>query len=456
MMPNAIEAERAFLGSLFFGDDLITDLEPRLRPEDFYRPEHSRIYRAALGLYEKSEPIDVITLAEELKRQGEKVEDGVLADVASAAGTSVNAATLSAIIRDKALRRRILATAEEIKNAALACEDGAGEVLDRAEGLIHQLGDENAQEATESVKNLAKRALDKIESLKTSKGLVGFDTGFTDLNRLTAGLQRKDLVIVAGRPSMGKTAFALNLALNVAKYSREGTAIFSLEMSNDSLALRMLAAMSRVSLGRIRTGACDGRDWKALVKATSALSKANIICDESSSLSPLELRARARRIVKKHKVGMIIVDYLQLMRGESSRWENREREIGDISRSLKALAKELDLPVVALSQLNRNLESRDDKRPKLSDLRESGSIEQDADLVLFLYRDEVYRRNSEDEGVAEIIIGKQRNGPLGTARLRFFNEFGLFENLEEQRREPWPDATDRKSLGAGEIHEGAQ
>lgn len=452
MMPHAVEAERAFLGSLFFGQDIITDLEPTLKPEDFYRPEHRSIFKAALSLYEKQTPVDVIALSEELKRIGAQVDQATLLDVSCSAGTSANFRNLAQIIRDKSLRRRILTVTEEIRNTAQDEQLGASEALDRAEGLIHRLGDENLSETSQELYQLSKKALDKIESLqKSKKGIIGIDTGYGELNHLTAGLQPKDLIIIAGRPSMGKTAFALNLAINTAR-SGLGALIFSLEMSNESLVFRILSAASRVDLGRMRTGELNNKDYAALIKGAEFAKRSNIICDETSSLTTLELRARARRVVKKYKIGLIVVDYLQLMRGDSSKWENREREIGEISRGLKALAKELNVPVVALSQLNRNLESRDDKRPKLSDLRESGSIEQDADLVMFIYRDEVYNKESPDKGIAEIIIGKQRNGPIGNARLRFFNQFNLFENLSEVYQEPWRDKGDWKQQAAGDEY----
>jgi len=431
--PQSIEAEISLLGGLLIDSEGIHKIADLLASDDFYKPAHRKIYQAVLNLFEKNEPVDVVTLGNELGCMGELDNMGgapYLAQLAASVATSASVPHYAKIIREKSMLRSLIRTATEIVEKGYAGQEEVGEFLDQAERSIFEISDRNIHQAFSPLKTLVKDGFRSIEKLYESKSTVtGVPTGYKKLNELTSGFQPSDLIIVAGRPSMGKTAFALNIALKAAVESGLATAVFSLEMSKEQLVQRMLCSEARIDSSRLRGGFLKGKDWQKLTTAAGTLSEAPIFIDDTAAISVLEVRTKSRRLKKEHDLGLIIVDYLQLMRSHVT--ESREREISDISRSLKALAKELKVPVIALSQLNRAVESRTDKRPQLADLRESGAIEQDADLIAFIYRDEVYNKETAEKGVAEIIIGKQRNGPIGTVRLKFFSEYTRFEELEE-------------------------
>lgn len=431
--PQDIDAERAVLGSILLSNEAIFTAIEVLNWEDFYRPAHRLVFQAMVDLANKSEPVDLITLQGSLKNRSELEAAGglaAIAQLAEAVPTAANVRHYAEIVKQKATLRRLIEAGTEVVKSAFEVGD-ADLVLDQAEKAIFEIGQVKAQRGLSPVSEIVKEAFKKIEELYEQKReITGLTTGFSDLDRMLSGLQPSDLVIVAGRPSMGKTAFALNLATNAALKERSGIAVFSLEMSKQQLVMRMLCSEGRIDAGRMRGGFLNESDWPKLAKAAGSLSEAPMYIDDSGSLSVLEVRAKCRRIAAETDggLGLVMVDYLQLMRG-SPNAQSREQEISEISRGLKALAKELNIPVIALSQLNRSLEQRQDKRPVLSDLRESGAIEQDADVIMFVYRDEVYNPETEDKGVAEIIVGKQRNGPIGAARLKFFHEYTRFENL---------------------------
>jgi len=439
--PQAIEAEVSLLGALLIDPEAIHKIVDLLSPQDFYKKAHQKIYYAVIRLVERSEPTDVITLTNELRNSGDLEGVGgaaYLAQLAASVATSASIFHYGKIIREKSMLRSLIHVATDIVEEGYAGCEKVENFLDRAEKSIFEISERNIRQSFSPIREVVKDSFRAIEVLYENKASVtGISTGFKKLNELTSGFQRSDLIIIAGRPSMGKTAFALNIALNSAIETKRGTAIFSLEMSKEQLVQRMLCSEARVDSSKLRGGFLRESDWPKLTKAASTLSDAPIFIDDTPALNVLEMRAKARRLKKEHQLSLIMVDYLQLMRSEIT--ESREREISDISRSLKALAKELDVPVVALSQLNRGVESRTDKRPQLADLRESGSLEQDADVVAFIYRDDAYNRDSPERGVAEIIIGKQRNGPVGTVKLKFFHEFTRFEELEEHYGEVLPD-----------------
>lgn len=408
----------------------VSEVLALVAPEDFYRAGHARIFEAMQALFERNDPIDEVTTIAHLRSTGQLDAIGGSAYIASlteSVPTAANAIHYARIVRDSALSRRLITAATSI--AGQGYEGGEIEVLlDQAEAKIFEITRAREHRAFTPLKEAVKTAFKQIESLYERKEAVtGVPTGFVDLDRVTSGFQRSDLIIVAGRPSMGKTAFALNVGLNASVRSQTPVAVFSLEMSKEQLVMRMLCAEARIDSQRLRGGFLKDSDWPKLAKAAGLLAEAPVYLDDSGAIGILEMRAKARRLQAEKGLGMIIVDYLQLMRGRSGN-EGREREISEISRGLKALAKELAVPVVALSQLNRSLEQRQDKRPMLSDLRESGAIEQDADVICFVYRDEYYNADSPDKGVAEIIVGKQRNGPTDTVKLRFFKEYTRFEN----------------------------
>ena len=416
--PHSIEAEQSVLGGLMLDNERWDDVAERVVAEDFYTRPHRHIFTEMGRLQEGGSPIDLITLAESLERQGQLDSVGGFAYLAELSKNTPSAANISAyadIVRERAVVREMIAVANEIAEAGFDPQGRTSEdLLDLAESRV-----------------LLDATVARIEQLfqQPHDGVTGVNTGYDDLNKKTAGLQPSDLIIVAARPSMGKTTFAMNLVENAAMLQDKPVLIFSLEMPSEQIMMRSLASLSRVDQTRIRTGQLDDEDW-ARISGTMGilLEKRNIYIDDSSGLTPTEVRSRARRIAREHGgIGLIMIDYLQLMRVPSLS-DNRTLEIAEISRSLKALAKELHVPVVALSQLNRSLEQRADKRPVNSDLRESGSIEQDADLIMFIYRDEVYHENSDLKGIAEIIIGKQRNGPIGTVRLTFNGQWSRFDN----------------------------
>jgi replicative DNA helicase len=430
--PQNIEAEEALIGGILLDNNALDRAVELIIAEDFYREAHRRIYRAMLDLSERHEPVDLVTLADVLRTRNELQEIGgaaFLAELVERVPTAANVAYYARIVKDKAILRSLISTTTEI---ALKGYEGPADVesfLDEAEHQIFQLSERKTRPSFFRVRDIVVESMKAVEQLYERQELVtGVPTGFVDLDKKTAGLQPGDLVIVAGRPSMGKTAFALNVAQYAALERKSGVAVFSLEMSKEQLVLRMLCSEARVDQSKVRAGFAAQRDYPKLAIAAERLSEAPIYIDDTPAISVLELRAKARRLKRERdaNLSMIVVDYLQLMRGHNS--DSREQEISSISRSLKALAKELSLPVVALSQLNRAVESRGgEKKPLMADLRESGAIEQDADVIMFLYRPWVYDKNA-DEREAEVIIAKQRNGPIGTVPVTFFSEYTRFDN----------------------------
>ncbi len=433
--PQSIEAEEAVLGGVMLDNTAIDRALELLTPDDFYREAHRKIMRAMVDLNQRSEPIDLVTLADALKSRGELADVGgaaYLTELADKVPTAANTAHYARILRHKAVLRSLIQTATEIATRGYEANVDIDEFLDHAEHQIFEISERKVRPSFFRIRDIMVDSMKAIEQLYERKELVtGVPTGFVDLDRLTAGLQRADLIIIAGRPSMGKTAFALNIAEYAALHTHTGVAVFSLEMSKEQLVLRMLCSQARVDQSKVRAGFAAERDFPKLALAASRLADSPIFIDDTPALSVLELRAKSRRLKREKdaKLGLIIVDYLQLVSG-SARAENRQQEISAISRSLKGLAKELDVPVIALSQLSRAPEARTDRRPQLADLRESGAIEQDADIVIFIFREEEYKPSEENRGLAEIIIGKQRNGPTGTFKLAFIKEFTRFENLE--------------------------
>ena len=435
--PHSIEAEQSVIGGLMLDNESYDHVTEVLGEKDFYRKDHRLIFNAITYLANKEEPYDAVTVSEYLNDLGELKNMGGLVFLGGIVQNTPSAANIKAyagIVRERSILRQLIAVGTKISDTAFNTEgQDSSVILDEAERSVLEIAEQRARgrKGFQNIKDLLNKSLDRIDELFHSNNpLTGISTGFDDFDLQTSGLQPSDLVIVAGRPSMGKTAFAMNLAENAAIKSGEPVAIFSMEMPSEQLAMRMMSSLGRIDQHRIRTGKLEQDDWPRLSSAVSLLSEAPLFIDDTPALSPGELRARARRLKRENdgKLGLIIIDYLQLMQG-SGKQENRATEISEISRSLKALAKELEVPVIALSQLNRGLEQRPNKRPIMSDLRESGAIEQDADVIAFIYRDEVYNEDSQDKGVAEIIIAKQRNGPIGTVRLTFRGQFTRFENF---------------------------
>ncbi|MDH5649227.1 MAG: replicative DNA helicase [Gammaproteobacteria bacterium] len=431
--PQSLEAEQSVLGGLMLDNQRWDQIADKIVTVDFYRKEHRLIFTAISQLSEDNRPADVVTVSEWLENAGELENAGGIEYLGSLANNTPSAANIVAyaeIVRERSVMRRLIEVSSEITSRAYRPEGrSAVDILDEAEKNILQISDAGSRRGGfKHLKSLLTASVDRIDQLyRSDNPLTGVSTGFTDLDNMTSGLQSSDLVIVAGRPSMGKTSLAMNIAENAAVGHKTPVAIFSMEMPGEQLAMRMMASLGRINAHRVRTGNLHDEDWPRLTSAVSMLSETPIFIDDSPGLTPMELRARARRLHREHGLGMVIIDYLQLMQtGESS--ENRATEISNITRALKGLAKELSVPVVALSQLNRSLEQRPNKRPVMSDLRESGAIEQDADVIIFIYRDEVYNEDSTDKGTAEIIISKQRNGPTGTVRLTFLGEYTRFEN----------------------------
>jgi replicative DNA helicase len=431
--PHSVEAEQSVIGGLLLDNRAWDRVSDVLVPDDFYRREHRLIFNAIATLCEQASPVDVVTISEQLQKTGELDAVGGLSYLALLANNTPSAANIVAyttIVRERSILRQLLRAAADITSTTYAPEGRAvNELLDFAEKRVLEISENGPRRGEyKPISKLLTEAVDRIDTLFRSKSsITGVATGFLDLDEKTSGLQPSDLVIIAGRPSMGKTSFAMNIAENAAVGHKVPVAIFSMEMPGAQLAMRMMSSLGRINAHHMRTGKLNDDDWPRLTSAVTLLNEAPIFIDDSPGLTPLELRARARRIKREHNLGLIIVDYLQLMQSGGGE-ENRATEISAITRSLKGLAKELNVPVIAMSQLNRSVESRNDKRPVMSDLRESGAIEQDADVILFIYRDEVYREDSPDKGIAEIIIGKQRNGPIGTVRLTFLGEYTKFEN----------------------------
>jgi len=434
--PYSIEAEQSVLGGLMIDNDTWEQVADQIAEEDFYRRDHRLIFKAIYTLAEKDQPLDVITLSEWLEQQKELENVGGLSYLGALAKntpTSANIKAYAAIVRERSILRQLIRISTEIAESAYNTEGrSSAEILDKAEQQVFQIAEQGARtnRGYKSVTELMGVTLEKIQTLfENDAAYTGVPTGFDDFDSRTSGLQPSDLIIIAGRPSMGKTSFAMNIVENVAVKSKQAVAVFSMEMPGDQLVMRMLSSLGRIDSNKVRTGKLDDADWPRLTSAVNILNEAPMYIDDTPGLSPMEIRARARRIKKEHgSLGLIVIDYLQLMQLSGSS-ENRATEISEISRSLKGLAKELGVPVIALSQLNRSLEQRPNKRPVMSDLRESGAIEQDADLIVFIYRDEVYNEESPDKGSAEIIIGKQRNGPIGMSRLTFLGKYTKFENF---------------------------
>ncbi|WP_038175247.1 MULTISPECIES: replicative DNA helicase [Vibrio] len=435
--PHSLEAEQSVIGGLLLDNERWDTVSERVVAKDFYSRPHRLIFEAVKSILEDNKPLDLITLSEFLELREQLDDVGGFAYLADLVKNTPSAANINAyadIVAERALVRDLIGVANEIADAGYDPQGRSSEdLLDLAESKVFAIAEArtNENEGPQNVDNILEKTLERIELLYKSPqdGVTGVNTGFTDLNKKTAGLQGSDLVIVAARPSMGKTTFAMNLCENAAMEQEKPVLIFSLEMPAEQIMMRMLASLSRVDQTKIRTGQLDDEDWARISSTMGILmEKKNMYIDDSSGLTPTEVRSRARRIARDHGgLSMIMVDYLQLMRVPALS-DNRTLEIAEISRSLKALAKELNVPVVALSQLNRSLEQRADKRPVNSDLRESGSIEQDADLIMFIYRDEVYNPDSSMKGTAEIILGKQRNGPIGSVRLTFQGQWSRFDN----------------------------
>jgi replicative DNA helicase len=432
--PQNIDAEQSVLGGILIENEAIHTVMEVLTPEDFYRDAHRKIYEVLIDLSERDEPADLVTLTNELRKKNQLDSIGgasYLASLIDSIPTAANIEYYAKIIKEKAILRKLIETSTEIITQSYEDRGDVEGLLDEAERAIFQISEKRVKPSFYPIKDIVKSSFKTIERLYEKKELVtGVPSGFKELDQRTAGFQHADLIIVAGRPSMGKTAFCLNLAQYATIEKRIPAAIFSLEMSKEQLVMRMLCSEARVEGTRLRTGFLTESDWPRLTLAAGNLSDAPIYIDDSPALSALELRAKARRLHAEHGLGLLIIDYLQLMKGRS-KVESRQQEISEISRSLKALAKELDIPVIAVSQLSRRTEERQGMRPQLSDLRESGAIEQDADLILFLYRDEVYNRSEDNpnRGKAEIIIGKQRNGPIGKVELAFLDKFTTFRDL---------------------------
>jgi replicative DNA helicase len=446
--PHSVEAEQSLLGALLIDNQAFDRVADIVAAGDFYRDDHRRIWRHIARLVEASRPADVVTVAESIEASEDKDKTGgtaYLAALAQNTPSALNVRRYAELVRERSVQRRLAQVATEIAETALApTGKDVDQLLDEAESKIFQIAESGARKDQGLIgisPVLAKvfERIDHLHSQENPSDITGVPSGFVDLDRMTAGLQPGDLVIVAGRPSMGKTAFALNIAEHVALHPSVGlpVAIFSMEMSASQLAMRMLSSMAKVDQTRLRTGRLSDEEWSRLTDEIARLNEARIHVDETAALNALELRARARRMKREYgKLGLVVVDYLQLM-SSTAQGENRATEISEISRSLKALAKELDVPVIALSQLSRAVEQRNDRRPLMSDLRESGAIEQDADVILFIYREEVYAPDKEEaKGRAEAIIGKQRNGPIGTVHLTFLGRYTRFANSTEGGA-PW-------------------
>ena len=435
--PQSLEAEDSLLSAILIDNNTLLDVLEILAPDDFYRSAHQKIFSAIIELFTRNEPVDLVTLANTLKEMGHLEDIGgatYLAKLIDAVPLAVNAPHYARIIHNKASLRHLIKKANEIVKQCFEDRGNVDEVIDFAESSIFEISKNKIKPAFVHISKIIEKNIDALEEREGNKTLVtGAPTGFTRLDTLTSGFQKSDLIIIAGRPSMGKTALALNIARNAAVDANIPVAVFSLEMSKEQLSMRMLCAEARVDSFRLRGGFLSREDWNSLTDAAGVLSEAPVFIDDSADISAMSIRAKARRLKMDKDIGLIIIDYLQLMKSHVAA-ERRDLEISEISRSLKALAKELDLPVVALSQLNRKLEERSDKRPMLSDLRESGALEQDADVVAFVYRDELYNKdeNNPNKGTAEILLAKQRNGPIGKAVLTFLAAYTRFENLASE------------------------
>ena len=434
MPPQNIEAEKAVLGAMLIKKDAIIEVQEILRPEDFYREAHKVAYEAMLKLTDSEEAVDIVTLTEELRKEEQLERVGgvrFVTDIANTVPTAANISYHAKIVKEKAELRRLIDAATAIAAAAYEDTDEVANIMDEAEKRILAVAAGQSTDGFEPMKAILLRTFDRINDLYESKGnITGISTGFKDLDHITSGLQPSDLVLVAARPSMGKTAFTLNMASYIGLHNLGTVAFFSLEMSKEQLMQRMLCSEGGIDAQRLRTGQLEDEEWTRLVETANRLNSAPIYIDDTAGITVMEMRSKARRLKAEHGLSVIFIDYLQLMQGRASKnSDNRQQEISEISRSLKALARELSVPVIALSQLSRSVESRQVKRPMLSDLRESGSLEQDADIVMFLYREDYYDKDTEAKNVTEVIIAKHRNGPVDTIKLFFQKEFTKFRDL---------------------------
>lgn len=440
--PHNNEAEQSVIGAVFLEPQALITASEILLPEDFYRVAHKKIFETMLVLNDRGQPVDLVTIAEELKVKNELEDVGgisYITELANAVPTAANIVYYANIVEEKSLLRRLIRVATDIVEDGYTREDEVEALLGEAEKKMMEVSNRKNAGDFRHIKDVLVETYDNIELLHTRKGdVTGIPTGFRDLDKITAGFQRNDLIIVAARPSVGKTAFALNVAQNVATKTDENVAIFSLEMGAEQLVMRMLCAEGNIDAQVLRTGNLEADDWRKLTMAMGSLSNAGIFIDDSPGLRVNEIRSKCRRLQQEHGLGMVMIDYMQLIMGSGRGTDNRQQEVSEISRSLKALARELKIPVVALSQLSRGVEQRQDKRPMMSDLRESGSIEQDADIVSFLYREDYYDKETEMQNMIEIIIAKQRNGPTGTVTLAFAKEYNKFLNIDWSQHESPP------------------
>lgn len=438
--PHNKEAEQSVLGAVFLLSESLITASEILVADDFYQSAHKRIFQTMLDLSDAGKPIDVITVSEDFAARKELDEIGglpYLMELANAVPTAANVVHYAKIVSEKALLRRLIRVSTQLIDDSYANEDQVDTLVAEAERKIMEVANRRNAGDFKHIENVLYETFKNIELTNKNNGEVtGIPTGYADLDRMTAGFQRNDLIIVAARPSMGKTAFALNIAQNVAVRAEQNVAIFSLEMGADQLVMRMLCAEGMIDAQRLRTGALEDLDWRRLMLAMGSLSRAGIYIDDSPGVRVNEIRAKCRRLAQEKGLDMILIDYLQLIQGSGRPGENRQQEVSEISRSLKALARELKVPVIALSQLSRGVEQRQDKRPMMSDLRESGSIEQDADIVSFLYRDDYYDKESENSDLIEIILAKQRNGPTGTVTLSFNKQFNKFSDYDQYAEAP--------------------
>ncbi|HBL87887.1 MAG TPA: replicative DNA helicase [Alcanivorax sp.] len=433
--PHSQEAEQAVLGGLLLNNEAWDEVAERVGPKDFYRKEHRLIFQVVDQLVEEEKPCDLVTVSQALTHRGELDDVGGMTYLSDLARNTPSAANINAyadIVRERSILRQLIQVSHGIAEQSFNPKGTPSlEILDAAESAIFEIAEQQKKgSGPQDIKTVLKKAVDRIDELyKNKNSLTGLTTGFEELDKMTSGLQPSDMVVVAGRPSMGKTTFAMNLCENVAHKAHKPVLVFSMEMPADAIVMRMLSSLGRINQTSIRSGRLDQDDWPRITSAIQMLSEQKFFIDDTPALSPLELRTRARRVAREcgGQLGMIMIDYLQLMQVPGA--DSRVNEISEISRSLKGLAKELNCPVVALSQLNRSLEQRPNKRPVMSDLRESGAIEQDADVIMFLYRDEVYNQDTTEKGIGEVIIGKQRNGPIGTVRVAFRGEYLRFDDL---------------------------
>lgn len=436
--PQSLEAEQSVLGSMLIDKEVVPVVMEILKPEDFYRPDHKEIYDVIIELFDRAQPIDLITVSERLKLHGKlELVGGLeyLTNIATEVPTTANVKHYAKIVEEKALLRKLIKASSDIVDLGYNASEEVSYILDKAEQNIFDILQKRSSQGFVPIKDVLVDTFNKLEELYNNSGnITGIPTGFADLDFKTSGLHNSDLILIAARPAMGKTAFALNLAQNAAVHSNVPVAVFSLEMSREQLVNRMLCSEAMVDSNRMKTGKLEDNDWQKVAKALGPLSEAPIFIDDTPGVSITEIRAKCRRLKLEHNLGLVIIDYLQLMQGSRSKSENRQQEISEISRSLKILAKEINVPVITLSQLSRAPEARTDHRPILSDLRESGAIEQDADIVMFLYRDDYYNPETEKKNIAELILAKHRNGSTGTVELVWLGQYTKFANLEKFRQ----------------------